>query len=420
MKRGMGTPEPDPDGGPPLLARRQYVVFLAGRFCATLATGAQAVTVAWEVYELARRTMPVAEASFAVGMVGLVQFLPLVALALVAGEAADRYDRRRLLGFCYLAELLTAAGLAARPWLGGGLPAVFALAALFGCARAFFQPTASALGPMLVPPRLLPRAIATNSLAAQLAGILGPALGGLLCAAAPVLAYAACAGLFAVAAATPLGVGAGARPQVGPGRSRLAQIREGLSYLRGNRLVLGAISLDLFAVLLGGATGLLPVFARDVLHAGPEGFGVLRAAPAAGALVVAGYLAARPIRSRAGVKMLLAVGLFGLMTVVFAYSRSMTLSVAALAVLGGADMVSVFTRQSLVQIATPDRMRGRVSAVSTLFIGASNELGEFESGVTARFFGPVGAVALGGLGAIGVAGLWAWLFPSLRRADRLH
>jgi hypothetical protein len=183
--------------------------------------------------------------------------------------------------------------------------------------------------------------------------------------------------------------------------------------------VLGAISLDLFAVLLGGATGLLPVFAQDVLRVGPEGFGVLRSAPAVGALIVAGYLAVRPIRTRIGMKMLLAVALFGLMTLVFAYSESFLLSVFALAVLGGADMVSVFTRQCLVQIATPDRMRGRVSAVSTLFIGASNELGEFESGVAARFLGPVGAVAFGGFGALFVTGFWAWLFPALRKADRL-
>ncbi len=402
-----------------LLVRRPYALYLSGRFCGTLATGSQSVVVAWEVYEIARQTMTVAEAAFAVGMIGLVQFLPLVALTLVAGEAADRYDRRRILALCYLAQLFTAAGLALRSEAGGGLPAVFALAALFGCARAFFQPTASALGPMLVPPPLLPRAIATNSLAAQVASIAGPALGGLLCAASPVIGYLVSAGLYATAAGCALLIRADTRPHVEPGRSRVAQIREGLGYVWRNKLVFGAISLDLFAVLLGGATGLLPVFARDVLGVGPEGFGVLRSSPAVGAVLVAAYLAARPIRSRAGPKMLLAVGLFGLMTVVFAFSRSLPLSVLALAVLGGADMVSVFTRQSLVQIATPDRMRGRVSAVSTLFIGASNELGEFESGVVARFLGPVAAVAFGGFGAMGVTAAWAWLFPPLRQADRL-
>jgi MFS family permease len=409
-------PTDDPSS---LLIRRPYVLFLAGRFLGTLATGSQSVVIAWEVYELARQTMSLAESAFAVGMIGLAQFLPLFALTLVAGETADRHDRRRILTLCYLAQVLISAGLAFRSALVGGLWPIFALAALFGCARAFFQPTASALGPMLVPLRLLPRAIATNSLAAQLGSILGPALGGLLCVVSPVLGYAVSAGLYAAAASCALLIRADTRPQVEAARSRVAQIGEGLVYLWENKLVLGAISLDLFAVLLGGATGLLPVFARDVLAVGPQGFGILRASPAVGALMVAGYLSYRPIRTRAGVKMLLAVGLFGLMTVVFAYSRWVPLSVFSLAVLGGADMVSVFTRQSLVQIATPDRMRGRVSAVATLFIGASNELGEFESGVVARILGPVGAVAFGGAGAMAVTTVWAWLFPRLRTADRL-
>jgi hypothetical protein len=228
-----------------------------------------------------------------------------------------------------------------------------------------------------------------------------------------------CVGLYTIAATCAQLIRANTTPVIEPGRSRVAQVREGLEYVWGNKLVLGAISLDLFAVLLGGATGLLPVFARDVLHIGPAGFGVLRGSPAIGALLMAGFLAARPIRRHVGPKMFATVAVFGLMTLVFAYSESFLLSVACLAVLGGADMVSVFTRQSLVQIATPDRMRGRVSAVSTLFIGASNELGEFESGVTARFLGPVGAVAFGGVGALFVTGLWAWLFPSLRRTDQL-
>ncbi len=209
------------------------------------------------------------------------------------------------------------------------------------------------------------------------------------------------------------------RPTAVLGRSRTAQIREGLKYIWANKLVLGAITLDLFAVLLGGATGLLPVFARDVLGVGPRGFGLLRASPAAGALLVAGYLAFRPIRSRAGLTMLVAVAVYGLMTVVFAYSRSVPLSLFALAMLGGADMISVFIRQSLIQIATPDQIRGRVSAVATLFIGASNELGEFESGVAARLLGPVGAVAFGGAGALVVTSIWARIFPTLRSADQL-
>jgi MFS family permease len=402
-----------------LFSRRPYVLYLAGRFLGTLATGSQAVVIAWEVYELARRTMSLAEAAFTVGMIGLAQFLPLFALTLVAGETADRHDRRRILAFCYVSQFAISVGFASRSAVGGGLWPVFGLAALFGCARAFFQPTASALGPMLVPLELLPRAIATNSLAAQLASIVGPALGGLLCVVSPMLGYAVSGSLYALAAVCAFMIRADTRPAFEAGRSRVAQIQEGLVYLWGNKLVLGAISLDLVAVLLGGATGLLPVFARDVLQVGPQGFGLLRASPAVGALVVAFTLARRPIRNRAGVKMLVAVGLFGLMTVVFAFSRSVPLSMLALAIVGGADMVSVFTRQSLVQISTPDRMRGRVSAVATLFIGASNELGEFESGVVARFLGPVGAVAFGGVGAIGATGVWAWLFPRLRKADRL-
>ncbi|OWK36425.1 MFS transporter [Fimbriiglobus ruber] len=415
----VSAPDSTTDGFLTLFGRRSYLLFLSGRFCGVLATGSQAVIIGWEVYEIARQTMSVAEASFMVGMIGLAQFLPLFALTLFAGETADRYDRRYILAACFATQLLTAAGFAGHSEFGGGLWPIFALAALFGCARAFFQPAASALGPMLVPRHLLPRAIATNSLAAQLASILGPALGGLLCAASPSLGYGVCSGLYAIAGTCALLIRANTRPVVEPGRSRVAQIREGLGYLWANKLVLGAISLDLFAVLLGGATGLLPVFARDVLDIGPQGFGVLRASPAVGALVVAGYLALSPIRSRAGVKMLLAVALFGVMTIVFALSRSFLLSAAALAVLGGADMVSVYIRQSLVQIATPDRMRGRVSAVSTLFIGASNELGEFESGVAARFLGPVGAVAFGGAGSLLVTGIWSRLFPPLRKADRL-
>ena len=402
-----------------LFVRRPYVLFLSGRFLGTLATGSQSVVIAWEVYEIARRSMSLEEAAFTVGMIGLAQFLPLFALTLFAGETADRHDRRRILALCYTGQFLISSGLAFRSTMGGGLWSVFALAALFGCARAFFQPTASALGPMLVPLRLLPRAIATNSLAAQFASILGPALGGLLCVVSPALGYAVSALLYASAACCALLIRADTQPAFEAGRSRVAQIREGLWYLWENKLVLGAISLDLVAVLLGGATGLLPVFARDVLEVGPQGFGLLRASPAIGALLVALYLAYRPIRRRAGVKMLLAVALFGVMTVVFAFSRSVPLSMFALAVVGGADMVSVFTRQSLVQIATPDRMRGRVSAVATLFIGASNELGEFESGVVARVMGPVAAVAFGGVGATAVTGVWGWLFPRLREADRL-
>lgn len=409
----------DADSAGSLFRRPAYVWFLCGRFLGSLATGSQAVVIAWEVYELARKTMSVEQAALQVGKIGLAQFLPMFALTLVAGEFADRHDRRKILVACNLSQMVIGATLAVRSTTGGGLWEVFALAGLFGCVRAFFQPSASALGPMLVPLPLLPRAIATNSLAAQLANILGPAVGGLLCAWSPVVAYSAGAGLFAAAGVCALMIRGETKPAITSDRTRLEQIREGLGYVWGNKLVLGAISLDLFAVLLGGATGLLPVFAKDVLDVGPEGYGVLRSSPAVGALLMAGWLAYRPVRRRAGLKMFAAVGLYGLMTVVFAYSRWMPLSILALALLGAADMVSVFTRQSLVQIATPDRMRGRVSGVSFLFIGASNELGEFESGVVAWFLGPVGAVAFGGFGAIAVTAIWSRLFPTLRKADRL-
>lgn len=405
----------------PALFRRSYLLFLIARSLGSLANTAFSVVIAWEVYVTARETflMPEDEAAFAVGMIGLFQFLPLLVFTLVAGETADRRNRRAILILCYLGQLLVCLALGLRSSLDAQLWPIFALAVFYSIARAFFQPTASALGPMLVPPELLPRAIATNSLAVQVASILGPALGGFLCTMTPILGYALCTSLYTLSAVCIFLIRDHTQPKAEPHLSRLELLKEGLGYVWKNKLVLGAISLDLFAVLLGGATGLLPVFARDILELGSEGFGVLRAAPAVGAMIMAALLASRPIRRHIGLKMFLAVAVFGVMTFVFAYSRSFLLSIFALAILGAADMVSVFTRQSLVQIATPDRMRGRVSAVSTLFIGASNELGEFESGVTARFMGPVAAVAAGGAGSVLVTLIWAWLFPSLRRADRL-
>ena len=277
----------------------------------------------------------------------------------------------------------------------------------------------TALGPMLVPRELLPRAIAWNSLAWQSASIAGPALAGFLIAASPGIAYCGTLALYAAAALCLVFIRRSTRPMTQSG-SRLELVKEGLVYVWSNRVVFGAISLDLAAVILGGASALLPAFARDVLHAGPLGFGLLRMGPALGATVVGLILAVRPIRAKAGLIMFAGVAVFGAATVVFGYSRWMWLSVAALAVLGGADALSVFVRQVLVQLVTPDHMRGRVAAVSTLFISASNELGEFESGVAARLLGAVGAAVFGGYGALAVTGLWAWMFPALRRADRLE
>ncbi|HEY4029557.1 MAG TPA: MFS transporter [Caulobacteraceae bacterium] len=403
-----------------LFGQRAYLLMWAARLMGNLATAIQSIAIAWQVYAVARLTGTVAEGAFAVGMIGLAQFLPMFCLALIAGQVADRHDRRLIMAGCMVVELISAGALCALAYTR--FPAVwpiYLIAVAFGGARAFYQPAGSALGPTLVPRYLLPRAIALNSLSWQMAAVVGPAIGGILVAGSASLAFGAAGVLFGLSIA--LLCCFASPPQTWKeGASRLEQIREGLHYLWTNRFVLGAISLDLFAVLLGGATALLPVYARDVLHAGSEGFGILRAAPAIGGVTMAAVLGAVPIRRHAGIKMFLAVAGFGLATVVFAVSKSVALSVVALALLGASDMISVFVRQSLVQIMTPNEMRGRVAAVSTLFIGASNELGEFESGVAARFLGPVGACLFGGVGSLAVTGLWAWLFPALRRADRLE
>lgn len=403
-----------------LLRERDYLLFWGSRWTGGLAAQIQSVAIGWQIYELARRTMSVQQAAFVVGMVGLVSFIPVFLLTLPAGETVDRYDRRRILMLCYAWELVTVGILVWATFTGfASVTLLLGVAAAFGAARAFMGPTGTALGPMLVPRELLPRAIAWNSLAWQTASIAGPALGGLLLAKSTTLAYATAFCLYATAAVFIFLLRKNTQPQVNPG-SRMALVKEGLVYVWKQKIVLGAISLDLFAVLLGGATALLPVFARDVLHVGEEGFGLLRSGPAIGATVVALWLAANPIRSKAGIFMFAGVAVFGAATVVFGLSKSLWLSVAALAVLGGADMLSVYVRQTLVQLVTPDNMRGRVAAVSSVFIGASNELGEFESGVVARFLGPVGAAVFGGVGALIVTGIWAKLFPALRKADRLE
>jgi MFS family permease len=403
-----------------LLKERDYLLFWCARWTAALGAQIQSVALGWQMYALARKTMSVEQSAFLVGMIGLAAFLPVLLLTLSAGEIADRYNRRRVLLLCHLGEIVSVGILAYATWRGAAtVTLLLVVAALFGTARAFFAPASTAMGPMLVPRSLLPRAIAWNSLAWQTASIAGPAIGGMLVAVSTARAYEAAFAFYLVAAGSVFLIRAKTQPQVQPG-SRWALMKEGLAYVWRQKIVFGAISLDLFAVLLGGATALLPVFARDVLHVGAQGFGLLRSAPAVGATFVALGLAIRPIRSRAGVFMFGGVAVFGAATIVFALSQSLWLSVAALAVLGGADMLSVFVRQTLVQLVTPDPMRGRVAAVSTLFIGASNELGEFESGVVARFLGPVGAAIFGGVGALIVTGLWARLFPDLRRADRLE
>ena len=406
---------------PRIFRHRDWRLFWATRFLSTLAVQAESVAIGWQVYDAARRAHhTVEEGAFLVGMVGLAQFLPLFLLTLIAGETADRYSRRALVLACVAVEVVLVSVLAAvalRP--APSLPLIFGVAALFGAVRAYLSPASGAFGPMLVPREELPRAVAWNSLGWQAGSVLGPLVGGLLCAVSPAAAYAAAAGLYVLSAACIGAVRHPGRPERREGAKRLELIREGLHYVWANKIVLGSISLDLFAVLLGGATALLPVFARDVLDGGAQTFGILRAGPAIGAGVVAFVLSRTTLRRHAGRWMFLAVGLFGAATALFALSRQVWLSLVLLAVLGGADMISVYVRQTLVQVVTPDPMRGRVSAVSGLFIGASNELGEFETGLVARVLGPVLACFAGGVGAVAVTGVWAWLFPVLRKADRL-
>ncbi len=402
-----------------LLGERDYLLFWGSRWMGGFAAQIQSVALGWQMYALARQTHSVPESALMVGMIGLATFFPVLLLALPAGEAADRYDRRKVMLIFLGVEMASVLILAVAAWRGTATTTLLlAAAALFGVGRAFFNPASQAMGPMLVPRALLPRAIAWNTMAWQTSAIAGPAAGGLLVAAGAADAYFTVVGLYLLAGILIFLVSKNTQPQVQPG-SRWTLMKEGMAYVWRQKIVFGAISLDLVAVLLGGATALLPVFARDILHVGAEGFGLLRSAPAFGATIVGLVIAVRPPRTKAGLVMFAGVAVFGVATLVFGLSKSLWLSVGALAVLGAADMLSVYVRQTLVQLTTPDPMRGRVSAVSSVFIGASNELGEFESGVVARFLGPVGAAVFGGVGAILASALWAKLFPDLRKADRL-
>lgn len=398
---------------------RAFNLFWATRLAAVLGSQIQGAAIALQVYDIARRDHDPKVASFYLGMIGLAQFLPMFALVLPAGVLADRRDRKTIFATCLLVDAVVA-GLYLLLTLHGAPPiwGLCVLAALFGASRAFIAPASSATLPMLVPRHVLARAIVLNSLAFQSGAIVGPALGGVLYEVSPLVAYGIALGLFLVGAAISLVIPGNTRPEP-TDASRWELMKEGLSYVWRTKIVFGAISLDLVAVLLGGATLLMPAFARDVLHVGPTGYGVMRAAGAVGAGGMALYLATFPIRRRGGLWMFAAVAVFGLATLVFGLSTSFWLTVAALVVIGASDMISVNVRQTLIQIATPDAMRGRVSAVSMLFISASNELGEFESGVVARFLGPVGAAVFGGIGSLTATGLWAAWFPALRKADRL-
>ena len=372
------------------------------------------VGVGWQMYALTGSALDL-------GLVGLAQFVPSVLLLLLAGHVADRHDRRRVLQMCAVAEALAALTLGAGSALGMLTPrAIFALVFLVGAARAFRTPTMQALLPSLVPESMLARAIAANTTASQAASVAGPAIGGIVYIAGPAVVYGACAALF-VAAGALIHFVRPRRLQQRPSPSTgLASMLDGIRFIRHRPVVLGAISLDLFAVLLGGATALLPIYARDLLHTGPWGLGLLRSATAVGALGMALWLAHHPLGARAGRKMFVAVAVFGAATIVFGVSRSFALSLAALVVLGAADVVSVVVRHTLVQLETPDHMRGRVSAVNALFFGTSNQLGEFESGVMAAWLGVVPSVVVGGLGTLVVVMLWIKLFPDLAGFDRLE
>lgn len=386
---------------------------------AVFATMSMVVLLGYQLYAVARDDygMSVAEASFQLGLLGLAQFIPLFLLTPVAGLAADRFDRRHVAAFANGIDACVAVVLAAATWADAlNLPFLFVLAAAHGAARVFVGPSMSAIAPNIVPPALLPRAIALSSIAWQSASVAGPAIGGLVFAQSEWLPHAISAGLLGSSMLLILTVRPIRARHDGAPLKPLRQIIDGMVYVWRERFLLGCITLDLFAVLLAGATALLPVFARDILFVGPEGLGLMRAAPALGAASVALWLSFRPLEREVGLKMLLAVAAFGGLTILFALSRSLMLSLVILAAMGAVDMISVFIRSSLVQLLTPDDKRGRVSSISGLAISASNELGEMQSGIAAALLGAVGAVVFGGAGAIIVTLVWAWYFPELRRA----
>lgn len=389
------------------------------RFCAVIAQNAMVIVIGWQAYDSARAQyhMSVNAASFQLGLIGLAQFLPLMVLTPVAGWVADQLDRKLIARCALVLDLLNALALG---WLSTHalvtLHVLYVVAALHGTVRAFIGPPISAIGANIVPKEILPRAIAINSIAWQTGTILGPALSGFLYAAGPPLPYWLSAAAFAISIVCLSLMKPIPQPANTSTAHPLRQMAEGFSYVRRHRVLLGCISLDLFAVLFGGATALIPAYARDILHVGATGFGLMRAAPGAGAALSAIILSARPISRDVGNKMLIAVGVYGLATAIFGLSTSLWLSLTMLFLLGVVDMISVFIRSSLVQLHTPDQMRGRVSAISGLFISASNELGEAESGLLAAVTGPMIAVVGGGIAAVGLTLLWSRVFPELPAA----
>jgi MFS family permease len=396
----------------PLFEYRPFQYFFLGRVATTMANQMMMVVLAWQMYGLTN-------SAYDLGLVGLAQFLPSLALILVVGQVADRFDRRRVLAWCLAGQLLVTIGLVAGTlgaWLNREVILIASIA--LGSARAFQNPTQQALTPQLVPAALLPRALAVNASGTQAAIIVGPALGGFIYLAGADVVYMVCGALFLAAMGLVSIIRIGHAPHAREPVS-LRNLFAGIWFIWHRKEVLGAISLDLFAVLLGGAVALLPIFAKDILHVGPWGLGLLRSAPAVGALLMSLYLAQQPIQRRVGKVMLGSVAMYGTATLVFALSTSFLLSLIALAVTGMFDMVSVVVRQSLVQLETPNEMRGRVSAVNSIFIGASNQLGEFESGMTAGWFGAAPSVLIGGVGTLLVVGTWMKLFPELAKRDKL-
>jgi MFS family permease len=396
------------------LAHRDFRRFLVAAFLAILATQIQSVAVGWQIYSIARTPL-------ALGYAGLFQFLPMMACTIPAGHLADRFNRRTILVVSNLCSGIASGGFLILALSGTAtIWPFYAVLALFGAARAFAGPASQSFVPLLVPQDQFPQAVAWASSTSQVAVIAGPAIGGAIYILGPAVDYGVCMTLFVTIALVMMGIRSrSARYEAQPDTTVFERITAGIAYVCRKPLILGALSLDLFAVLLGGATALLPVYARDILHVGPLGLGVLRSAPALGAAMLGIALGQRALSRRAGRAMFACVAIFGIATIVFGVSQNILLSLAALFVLGASDMVSVYVRTTLTQLATPDAMRGRVSAVNRLFVGASNELGEFESGVTATWFGTVPAVVIGGVGTLVIVAVWYRLFPSLREVDRL-
>ena len=390
-----------------------FLLFFTARAFSRFCYQIGAVAVGWQVYALTNSALDL-------GLIGLTQFVPMALLVFVAGHAADRFDRRRVAQMSQIVAAVTAAFLAYGSFAGWlEVPEIFAAVAVLGMTAAFESPTTAAMLPLVAPGGMLQRATAVSSATVQVATIIGPALGGLAYAVSPGVPYTIIAVVWLIAAVVNGAITLAAQPaRTEP--PTLASLFAGVGFVRRNPLILGSISLDLFAVLLGGVTALMPIYARDILHTGPWGLGILRGAPAVGAMVMATVLARTSMTQRVGLRMFQAVIVFGVATVVFALSHWLWLSLIALVVLGAADMISVVIRLSLVQLATPDAMRGRVGAVNYLFINASAQLGEFESGIAAFLLGAVPAAVLGGLGTIAVALLWMKLFPSLRAVERLE